>query len=807
MSPFCRQTLEEQKRLQRAVQELEFAPIVAMFAHHTQTDRAGQALLGLRPPEDLKAHFDTLNRWSVYLEAYEPMVVPPLPLDSLFQRVIRLDPLDREELLVFQRVFQVFMTLCRSEHPSPIGFSKQTLQESPEILALSARLDELFDDRGQWTKAVSPKYAKGLDQWVRLEHQMAAQFQHILRQQADLLSEPVLFTRQDRTVLGVLSSYQRRIPGIVVDYSGTGQTVFIEPAFAVALRNQMTEVQRSLDEELFRVRLELSERIFAMDSLRHRILPELERMDFFQTCCRLMTSHRLVPICPDDSGRVVVHQARHPFLDPCFAEDRRRHGLSEGSSDALVPLSLTLSDPSRALVISGANTGGKTVALKTIGVLVLLSHLGLPVPLEEGSVLPHVSAVFCDIGDHQSLSQNLSTYAGHLTHLKEVLGYCRQEPSTPALVLLDELGSGTDPNEGNAIAQAVLENLVGPQSWVFLTTHQQALCAFAVDHPAIENASMSFDQNRFKPTYALQMGVPGRSHALDIAQKLGFDEQLIQRSRQLIRQESLALHQILVELQEKAQLLEKQRLKLKKEERRCARRAAENREEAQRLEATQRVLREKERTRLEKTVAKVERELRGVLQDVASNKQRQKVVSQFKEVVQAVLPEDHESTGKREMPQASGLPWNAWQPGDGVWVKSWGKAGILEKLARKSLEVRLNGLLMTLTPDDVIHLQQATQGSANAKVTVFSPERPESGLPLSLSLRGMNKEEALRQLESSLQRAILEHPPCLVVIHGHGDGVLKKAVRQYLQQHPFSSHWGTELSRENDGQTTVAFSW
>lgn len=789
--------------LRQTRENLEFATVLELFATMAQTQEGKTRVreLPLLDRETQALHFSDLQRLFAYLAVNDPLRFPSIPPADLFQRDPVTKPFDAPTLRDLRDLVVFWYRLLDDEKLAEMVPYHHT---RGELKPLRERLETLFDRHGDWREDVTPAYGRLLRQFKQTDSRLDDQLQSLVRRYGECLNETIVFERGGRKVLAVKQAFKGRVRGILQDYSASGNTVYIEPDEVVDTQNRLRHLTREIEDELWRLRIELTHRILEHAILAETVAPVLSRLDMLQALARMARAARLTIVEPNTERRLDLHEARHPFLDEQFAPMRQRLlDAAEPDQRRMVTFGLQLNEDLRGLVISGANTGGKTVTLKTTGLMAWMANSGLPIPIEAGGAVPFYRTIYADIGDHQSLDHDLSTFASHLVAVNAML----QEPAGDVLVLLDEIGSGTDPREGSALSQAVMEQFVEQGFHIIVTTHQQILCTFALNHPHLDNGSMVFDPKRLKPTYRFRQGVPGRSHALDIATDAGLPTGVLSRARSLIDDGSVDIEQAVAQLQAQHKLLEKQQSRLRKEERRAARRAKEAREERDALTSQREAEKERIARRVDKKVAQAERELRDVLADIRRSKAVRSGVNQFA----AKRSEINANFGSPKklndvQVEGSGMPRDQWQPGDRVFLKLFRKEGRLESFDHKKARVDVAGKTMTVDIDSLLHVARPDRTALAGKTKVVdSVESDGATVPLELKLLGYRVEDALVELDSTIDRALQRQTPFLRVIHGHGTGALKQAVRDHLNRHPARKAYDLVIDAENDGVTEIRF--
>jgi DNA mismatch repair protein MutS2 len=602
-----------------------------------------------------------------------------------------------------------------------------------------------------------------------------------------VLQSPLPSQRDGRLVLAVRANFRGRVPGIVHEVSATGQTIFVEPEEVVERNNGILLEERALEAEIRRVLRDLTKAIAARREelgLFHRGVVELE---ILRARARYsLETGGIFALGAEAAGHpaIALPGARHPLLGA-----------------AAVPIDLVLAPPLRTVIITGPNTGGKTAALKTLGLLALMNQSGLALPAAEGASLPVFDGVYADIGDEQSLSQSLSTFSGHMVNIAAIAGQAGER----SLVLLDELGSGTDPEEGSAIAMAILDHLIEKRCFLFVTTHHGILKNYGYTREGVENASMEFDGRTLSPTFRVIMGLPGESRALDIAGRNGLPPEIVERARSYLSEERADVSALIRGLRDKhreldsgresirageGRLREEQRkadlreLRLRQKEAELKRQTlgqlgAFLSESRKALENLVRELREGEISRektlrvkeflagLEEAAAKGEKELEDEKGRLALDRER---------LAQWVLDGE---VGSGEAPAGHPAP----ALGEGVEVlagenKRRGRVLRRDRKKKGNWIVEIGSLKLSVDGKDLVPLSSPVPPRPYA-VSLDLAESP--GVKLELSLRGMRLEEALEALRRQIDGAVLAGLHEFAVIHGKGEGVLMKGVHEYLR--------------------------
>ena len=582
------------------------------------------------------------------------------------------------------------------------------------------------------------------------------------------LQESIITVRNDRYVLPVRAEYRSQVPGLVHDQSSSGATLFIEPMAAVEMGNEIREWEIKEAREIERILASLSAEAAPWAEALRANAETLADLDFI--FAKGLLSRRLRCVAPKMNERGFLHivRGRHPLIDP----------------EKVVPSDIFLGyDPSdrgfNTLVITGPNTGGKTVTLKTLGLLTLMAQAGLQVPAELGTELAVFEQVWADIGDEQSIEQSLSTFSGHMTNIVTIM----REVTPRDLVLFDELGAGTDPTEGAALAQSILTRLLHIRVRTVATTHYSELKVFALTTEGVENASVEFDVETLRPTYRLSIGVPGKSNAFEISRRLGLPENLIENAKKLLSSDEVRFEDVIANAEYHRQIAERER-ELAQE---ASRETLKLRDEAERLR------REMEERR-EASVRKAKEEARRILQDarresegiIADLKRMKKEAGSAADVnaLRRRLDEgiDDLSEGlKVPSPEEGNAPETV-RPGDQVKVLTFGtQASVLSAPnARGEVELASGNMKFKAKLSD---LRLVTEAAPGPKTVVKAKTGAMTRtVPMECDVRGMNLEEALGAVEIYLDEAVLAGLHEVSVIHGKGTGVLRSGIRQELRR-------------------------
>lgn len=679
-------------------------------------------------------------------------------------------------------------TILRLEAAFPrLAFIATSLNDAPMVID---EIGRVFTDQGEISDSASPELAQ-IRRDLRVAHQRVMdRLNHILAssQYAKYLQEAIITQREGRYVVPVRAEARGRINGIVHDSSASGATLFIEPLAVVELGNRVRELTIQEQREIDRILRALTELAAQHADEVDYTVETLAQLDLAFAKAKYSAALRAVPPVIDTGSReqpayLDLKEARHPLLD----------------AEQVVPISLELQRAFSILIITGPNTGGKTVSLKTVGLLALMTQSGLHIPAQQGSRLPVYEGVFADIGDEQSIEQSLSTFSGHL---KNIVGILRAA-NDKSLVLFDELGAGTDPVEGAALARAIVEQLLERKIPALIATHYPELKAFAHTTPGVENASMEFNVETLAPTYHLTIGLPGRSNAFAIATRLGLDRALVDRARENVGKSDKELETLLAQLK-------KAREEILREQSRAAaaRESAEKaskqvrRELADTQHQRTEILRHtREQARAELDAARAElnrlvREWREIPASRESGKRASQDLDALEEAIAVKVPAPEPRRAEPARPAERIVM------GDKVYVPGLNQYGEVVGVGSE-LIIQIGAFRMNLPPAQVeLQPRVPPAQAAPSQTSVVLPDVESPGIEV--HLRGMRAEEALEKLEKYLDRAYLAGLPYVRVVHGKGTGTLRKLARDYLQDSPLVVSFQTAEPNEGGDGVTIA---
>src|SRR5581483_788913 len=794
---------------EKSLQTLEYPKILAKVAEEAAFSASKELVLELEPTPDLEEAQRRLNYTS---EASHLIDLSPdagvrgaHDIRPLLVRAARdgvLTPSNLVEILDTLRSTVYVSRLLEKLDPESFPLLRALGADIPLRTQLVRRIEETVSEEGEVLDSASPTLRKLRFEIRGANQRLQDRLRTLVNEFGSALQEPIITMRNDRYVIPVKAEQRGHVRGIVHDQSSSGATIFIEPMVVVELNNRVRELQIEERQEIERILRVLSSEIGNEAEALKVAVELLAEFDLHMAKARYARMTRAVSPRLNNEGRLDLRNARHPLL-----------------TGKVVPINFHLGRDFFMVVITGPNTGGKTVALKTVGLLTLMAQAGLHIPADEYSEVAIFEDVFADIGDEQSIEQSLSTFSSHMSRIIEILRRIeeeqqrgkldihgkmaeelvkRQERQSHILVLLDELGAGTDPSEGSALARAILTHLLKHHVTTVATTHYSELKAFAHEQPGVVNASVEFNIETLSPTYRLSIGLPGRSNALAIADRLGLDKRIIERGREFLGSEGVRMENLLEGLQSERKSVEDERFHLNMERTEAEYQRRQLEQERHQLEEQRVKILNDARAQASRELDEVRTALSKVKVDVSRvnmtrerlGESRQRVNSLEEKVAQLPLP--RRSSKKVETPQEEKLE-GPLRIGDTVRVLSFGQNAELLGLSadRSEADVQMGALRTRVSVDNLerVSKRQASaeerereRGVQSSVVVPRYEDRPE--VVMQLDMRGWRVDAALEELETYLNDAAMSGVSSVRIVHGKGTGALRSAVRQQLAHHP-----------------------
>ncbi len=678
----------------------------------------------------------------------------------------------------------------RKNHAIETPGLARLLSDVEPLPALHRELGRSLDPSGEVRDDASPDLSRIRRSIQTLRERLAQRLEAIARGLG--VPETFVTLREGRYAIAVPASHRKQVPGIALGYSGSGATVFLEPREAAEANSLLSDLFADEIREVSRILRELSALCHRDREALRRSLDALARLDAAQAISSWTDSVQGSLPALTVERSLLLRGARHPLLV-------ERHARGEMPSGP-VPLDLELDQDQPLLLVTGPNMGGKTVALKTAGLTALLAMAGLPVPAAEGTRIPWFDHVVCDIGDEQSLMEDVSTFLSHLRRVSEAISVA----TTDSLVLLDELGSGTDPTEGAALGQAILEKLLERRTLCVATTHHGALKSFASEAAGARNASMAFDEETLRPRFTLLIGVPGRSRAIQVAERFGMDESVLTRARELLPQGERDLGALIEELGALKNEVAGERQQLTETRMRLAEREGDLKTALSRLEAEKRERKQAElaarrdllRT-LESQIDEYRRKLRA---DKKASAQTLEEARSLAKRVSESIDQDTEWTPAPER----GTPVQSVKPGDRVYIPALQADGVVLELPGHDGRVRVRiGAATTMLPLQGLRAEaEETKSKAErSKGETLKQHVEIPDVAREIDVRGFEPDDAIRAVEAFLENAVMGGVDRARIIHGKGRGILRERLKHWLKGQPAVKDF--QLGELREGGTGV----
>ncbi|WP_261302353.1 endonuclease MutS2 [Paenibacillus andongensis] len=759
----------------KIIKTLDYQKILHKLAHHASTSLGKDAVEKLEPKGDFELVKLRLQATDEAVNVERLKGNAPFggirDIRSSLHRVRIGGMLNPSELLDISttmfgtRRLKRFVLAVHEEYAIPM--LKGQVELLTENKSLEDKINSCIDENAVVVDGASPELARVRSELRTGEGRVREKLEQMLRNSSvqKMLQDVLITIRNDRFVIPVKSEYRSSFGGMIHDQSASGATLYIEPDAIVQLNNKIRELKFKEEVEIEKILRALSELVAEQVDLLVLDVDQLAELDF--TFAKAGLARELKATMPrlNDRGFIKIKRGRHPLI----------------AADSVVPLDLELGNDFSQIIVTGPNTGGKTVSLKTVGLLSLMAMSGLFVPAEEGSQLCVFDAIYADIGDEQSIEQNLSTFSSHMTNIISIL----RDMTPKSLVLLDELGAGTDPAEGSALAISILDYIHQIGCRIIATTHYSELKAYAYQKQGTINASMEFDIQTLSPTYRLLVGVPGRSNAFAIAERLGLSKRIIEHARTQVGEEDKRVESMIASLEENRLIAEAERqsaerMRREAEEMRLTLEAQQAKFDEQRdklLEKAERDARE--------AVAKARREADEIIADLRRMAQEEAGGVKDHRLVEAKRRLDQAAPELREKQvRAAKKRPERIEAGDEVRVVTLGQKGhVVEIVSATEATVQLGIMKMKVELSNLEKVGSTTQKKPAHQVATTVKRTRDDNIRMELDMRGLNMEEALIEADRFLDESFLGNLGQVYLIHGKGTGVLRTGMQEYLRRH------------------------
>lgn len=759
------------------LEKLEFTKIKNILSSYAETDTGKKMCLNLQPSNNKEKVQKALD------ETTEAVALiyrkGNLPLESIGDISNYILNLKNQNFLSAKALLELATLLKTSKTLKNYYFEKELnqtdsltnyfdhLYTNPNIeeKIFSAIIDEnTFDDRA------SNALYKIRQQMRNTKKEIKNKLQSLLN--SKYLQEPIVTIRQNRFVVPVKSEYQTELKGFIHDTSSTGSTVFIEPISVFDLNNQLSELKNQESIEIEKILQILSSLFFDITNELENNFNLITILDFI--FAKAKYSKELDCNCPkiNDDKIIYLKNAKHPLLDQSIA----------------VPITLEIGKTFSSLLITGPNTGGKTVTLKTVGLLITMTQCGMHIPASSESSIYLFDNIFADIGDEQSILESLSTFSSHMTHIINILN----EATSNSLVLVDELGSGTDPIEGASLALSILEYLKEHNITVLATTHYHELKEYALLTDGVENASCEFDLETLSPTYRLLIGVPGKSNAFAISQKLGLKPEILEKAKKLINSDTAKTEDLLKEIYDSKALIESEKEKTLQYSNKIEKLKQKLENETTDLEEHKKEYLQKAKQEAREILLSAKQEANDIIKEMESEKNSSKNLNKLRNKLSSKLHEVNQ-TPEPQQEGTTELDESQIKPGTIVFVPKFNKNGTILSYPNQSkkFNIQIDNIKTTLTPSQITIAKntETKKEIITKKQSNFAPKNVRT----ELNVIGMNIEESIFLVDKFLDEAALAKLETARIIHGKGTGVLGKGIQKYLKTHPHvkSYRYGT----------------
>ncbi|CAI9389386.1 endonuclease MutS2 [Niallia sp. Sow4_A1] len=757
---------------ERVLKTLEFDKIKAQLMEHVSSSLGRNKVEELIPSTD----YNEVVRWQEETDEAAKVyrMRGTIPLDGIYDigaHVKRssiggmLSPIELNHVastVHTSRQMKRFIEEFHEEEAVPILF---TLTDSITVLAeLEEEIKMAIDEQGSVLDSASDTLRTLRNQLRRNEAKVREKLESMIRSSnaQKMLSDSIITIRNDRYVIPVKQEYRGNYGGIVHDQSASGQTLFIEPQSVVTLNNELQGIRVKEQQEIDRILTQLTALVAQNEEELLHIVTVLADIDFM--FAKAKYAHRLKASKPkiNDEGKIVLLKAKHPLIPP----------------EVVVANDIVLGDTYKSIVITGPNTGGKTVTLKTVGLCTLMAQAGLQIPVLDGSEMGVFKSVYADIGDEQSIEQSLSTFSSHMVNIVGILEKVDHE----SLVLFDELGAGTDPQEGAALAISILDEVNKRGARVIATTHYPELKAYGYNRESVVNASVEFDIETLSPTYRLLIGVPGRSNAFEISKRLGLKEDVIETARSHVSEDSNKIENMIASLEESRRQAEREHEDAKDLLKQAEMLHRDLQKQVMEYYEKKETLQEKAKKEAKEIMEEAKKEAEAVIGDLRKMQLEKRAEIKEHELIDARKRlEDATPQIEIKKQQAAANTNHVYQPGDEVKVLTFNQKGqLLEKVSDKEWQVQIGIMKMKVKEKDLEFIKAPKVVETKPLATIKGRDYHVS---LELDLRGERFENALARVEKYIDDSLLAGYPRVSIIHGKGTGALRSGVQEYLKNH------------------------
>lgn len=776
---------------QKSLDVLEFDKIKLLVENEAISDLGKEKVVAMAPATDFETVEFQMNETDEISQIYNKHRMPSLSglakVSAFIHRASIGGVLNVSELNVIKRLIQIqnqyktfYNNLINEEETINYPILNDRMEQLPILTDLYQSIHEkcdaydLYDNASYELQGIRSKISS-------TTQRIKQNLDKIVKNQGNQkkLSDAIVTVRNERNVIPVKAEYRQDFNGIVHDQSASGQTLYIEPSSIVEMSNQISRLRNDEAVEKERILSELTG--YVAEEAESCLMSEsiMGQIDFLTAKARYASSIKGTKPEFTAERTVYLPKAYHPLLD----------------RDTVVANTIEFAQDIETVIITGPNTGGKTVTLKTLGLIIMMAQSGMLIPTLDGSKLSVFENVFCDIGDEQSIEQSLSTFSSHMKNIVEIL----QETTKHSLILFDELGAGTDPSEGAALAMSILDYVHDIGSLVMATTHYPELKAYSYNRDGVMNASVEFDVNTLSPTYKLLMGVPGRSNAFDISKKLGLNIQVIQKAKSMIGQDEQEINEMIVSLETNSKRVDEQRIELD----RLLREAQDTHDalakQYEQYQNHEKQLMNEAKEKANQRVKSATNEADEILKELRELRDKKGADVKEHELIDKKKQLDDQYEAKSIKQNVEKKKWDTIKAGDEVKVLTYGQKGeVLELIDNNEAVVQMGIIKMKLPLEDL----EKTKKTKEEPTKMIKRENRQS-IKMELDLRGYRYDEAMVAVDQYLDQAVLSNYEQVYIIHGKGTGALQKGVQNHLKRHKSVSSYRNGMPSEGGFGVTV----
>jgi len=756
---------------------LEYDKIKNILKGYVISPLAEEKVLEMRPLDDLNLVKNLQRETSEGVALLKAGINLPLSGLKDIRKALRLakmgamlSPGQLLEMASTMRVARLVKAVWNEKKLNDITIINEIINNLHSFQSLEEKIEEAIISEDEISDNASPKLGSIRRQKKILAQKVKNKLNEIISSPhyQKALQEPIVTVRQDRYVVPVKQEFKGSIPGVIHDQSASGATLYIEPMAVMQMNNELRQLELEENREIERILWSFSQRIQDNHDFIYDTLYGLAQLDFIMAKASYSLNINGVEPLFNNRGYINIIQGKHPLL--------KGH---------VVPLDVFLGDKFNILIITGPNTGGKTVSLKTVGLFVLMAQSGMHLPAGEGTELGIFKEVFADIGDEQSIEQSLSTFSSHMKNIKEIIDLA----SGDSLIILDELGAGTDPTEGAALAMAILNYLYEKGSKVLATTHYSELKTFAFSKDGIENASMEFDIKTLSPTYKLTIGIPGKSNAFEIATRLGLKQEVVKLSKSLLAEESLKMEDLLTHIEEQKNKAEEEGEKLLAIKREYEKKLEKLEEERKKVRIQQDRILEKAKEKARQLLDKVQREAEQIIKSLKDMETKNQVNMRDKAVQHArawLRKADEELQDSRDSFVIRATKHQRpLKPGQKVKIVGLNQEGYILSIDHdsKAAQVQVGIMKVNIPVASLIPMEEQETETEKTRFASIAMSKARE-ISTEIDLRGLTVDEALIKTDNYLDDAKLAGMKTVTLIHGKGTGALRRGINEMLKRRP-----------------------